>query len=128
MVSGFVGKQVCHLNMSADMEDVLLTVFCLFVEFQVAYCRVGAVGWYCICPEIVIVGVRRVCCRLYLLSILTCTECLMGTYFCHILILAPLLRSDMVEAVTLLAPTLIGIVDWFQSPLVEALEHSMLQS
>jgi hypothetical protein len=34
----------------------------------------------------------------------------------------------MVEAVTLLAPTLIGIVDWFQSPLVEALEHSMLQS
>jgi hypothetical protein len=33
----------------------------------------------------------------------------------------------MVEAVTL-APTLIGIVDWFQSPLVEALEHSMLQS
>jgi hypothetical protein len=74
------------------------------------------------------VGVRRVCCRLYLLSILTCTECLMGTYFCHILILAPLLRSDMVEAVTLLAPTLIGNVDWFRFPLVEALEHSMLQS
>ena len=110
------------------MEDVLLTVFCLFVEFQVAYCRVGAVGWYCICPEIVIVGVRRVCCRLYLLSILTCTECLMGTYFCHILILAPLLRSDMGEAVTLLGLTLIEICDWFRSPLVEVLEHSMLQS
>jgi hypothetical protein len=75
MVSCSVGTQVCRLNMSADMEDVLLTVFCLFVEFQAVYCRVGAVGWYCICPEIVIVGVRRVCCRLYLLSILTCSEC-----------------------------------------------------
>jgi hypothetical protein len=52
----------------------------------------------------------------------------MGTYFCHILILVLLLKLDMEEAVMSLELTLIGIVDWFRSPLVEVLEHSMLQS
>ncbi len=112
--------------MFADMEDVLLTVFYLFVEFQVAYCRVGPVDWYCICPEIVIVGVRRVCCRLCLLLILICIWCLMVTYSCHIVILVPLLKLDMEEAVTLLGVSSIEIVGWFQFPSAGVLEHSML--
>ncbi len=114
--------------MFVDMEDALLMVFYLFVEFQVVYCRVGPVDWYCICPEIVIVGVRMVCYRLCLLVILTCTGCLKVTYSCHIVILVLLMWLDMGEAVTLSGPTLIGIVDWFLSPLVEVIEHSMLQS
>ncbi len=113
--------------MFVDMEDVLLTVFYLFVEFQVVYCRVGPVDWYCICPEIVIAGVRMVCYRLCLLVILTCTGCLMVTYSCHIVILVPL-RLDMEEAVTVLGLSSIEIVGWFQFPLAGVLEHSMLQS
>jgi hypothetical protein len=52
----------------------------------------------------------------------------MVIYSCHIVILVPLLRLDMGEAVMLLELTSIEIVDWFRSPLVEVLEHSMLQS
>ena len=71
----FAGIQVYRWSMFFDKKVALLMVFYLFVEFQVAYCRVGPVDWYCICPEIVIVGVRRVCYRLCLLLILTCNEC-----------------------------------------------------
>ena len=114
--------------MFAGRKVALLMVFYLFVELQVAYCRVGPVDWYCICPEIVIVGVRRVCYRLCLLLILICNECLMVIYSCHIVILVPLPRPDMGEVVTLLELTSIEIVDWFRSPFVVVLEHSMLQS
>ncbi len=44
------------------------------------------------------------------------------------MILVPLQRLDMEEAVTLLGLMSIEIDDWFRSPLVEVLEHSMLQS
>ena len=71
----FAGIQVYRWSMFFDKRVALLMVFYLFVEFQVAYCRVGPVDWYCTCPEIVIVGVRRVCYRLCLLLILTCSEC-----------------------------------------------------
>ncbi len=88
-------------------------VFCLFVEYQVAYCRVVLVDWYCTCPEIVTVGVRRACCRLCLLLILTCNECLMVTYSCHIVILVPLLRLGMEGVVALSELMYFEIVDWF---------------
>jgi hypothetical protein len=52
----------------------------------------------------------------------------MVIYSCHIVTLVPLPKLDMGEAVTLLGLTLIEICDWFRSPLVEVLEHSMLQS
>ena len=124
----FVDMWVCRWSMSADMKAVLLMVFCLFVAYPVACCTVEFVDWYCTCPEIVTVGVHRACCRLCLLSILICNECLMVIYSCHIVILVPLPKLDMEEAVTLLGLTLIEICDWFRSPLVEVLEHSMLQS
>jgi hypothetical protein len=128
MVFCFVGKQVYRWNMFAGRKVALLMVFCLFVEYLVAYCIVELVDWYCTCPDIVTVGVRRACCRLCLLLTLTCNECLMVTYSCHIVTLVPQLRLDMEEAVMLLEPTSIEIIDWFRSPLVEVLEHSMLQS
>ncbi len=71
----FAGIQGYRWSMFFDKKVALLTVFYLFVGFQVAYCRVEPVDWCCICPEIVIVGVRRVCYRLCLLLILTCSEC-----------------------------------------------------
>ena len=52
----------------------------------------------------------------------------MVIYSSHIVILVPLLRLDKGEAVMLLELTLIGIADWFRSPLVEVLGHSMLLS
>jgi hypothetical protein len=52
----------------------------------------------------------------------------MVTCSCHIVILVPLPKLDMEEAVTLLELTSIEIVDWFQFPLAVVLEHSMLQS
>ena len=114
--------------MFAGKGVVLLTVFCLFVEYQLVYCRVVVVDWCCTCPEIVIVGARRVCCRLCLLLILICNECSMVIYSYHIVILVLLRRLDMEEAVTLLELMSIEIDDWFRSPLVGVLEHSMLQS
>ena len=114
--------------MFAGREVVLLTVFCPFVEYQLVYCKAVLVDWCCTCPEIVIVGARRVCCRLCLLLILICNECSMVIYSYHIVILVLLRRLDMEEAVTLLELMSIEIDDWFRSPLVGVLEHSMLQS
>ncbi len=124
----FVGMQVYHWSTFAGRGVVLLTAFCLFVEYQLAYCRVGLVDCCCTCLEIVIVGARRVCCRLCLLLILIYNECWMVIYSCHIVILVLLRRLDMEEAVTLLELMSIEIGDWFRSPLVGALEHSMLLS
>ncbi len=128
MVFCFVGILAYRWSMFSDKKVVLEMVFCLFVAYLVACCIVELADWYCTCPEIVIVGVHRACCRLYLLVILICTECLMAIYSCRIVILMPLPKLDMEEAVTLLGLTLIEIVDWFRSPSVEVLEHSMLQS
>ncbi len=125
----FVGMQVCHSNMFAGRGVVLLTVFCLFVDYQLAYCRLVFVDWGCICPEIVIVGARRVYCRLCRLLSLICIECLMVIYSYHNVILVPLWRLDMEEVVvTSLGLMSIEIGDWFRFPLVEVPEHSMLQS
>jgi hypothetical protein len=125
----FVGMQVCHSNMFAGKGVVLLTVFCLFVDFQLTYCRSVFVDWGCICLEIVIVGARRVYCRLCLLLSLICIEYSMVIYSCHTVILVPLRRLDMEEvAVTSLGLMSIEIGDWFRFPLVEVPEHSMLQS
>jgi hypothetical protein len=85
------GRQVCHLSMFAGMEVVLLTAFCLFVDYRRACCRFEIVGYYCICPAIVIEDVfRRVCCILCPLLNLICIKCLKVICFCHILILVPL--------------------------------------
>ncbi len=91
--------------MFADRKAVLLMVFCLFVAYLVACCTVKFVGWYCTCPEIVTVGVHRACCRLCLLLILICNECLTVIYSCRIVILVPPPKLDMEEAVTLLELT-----------------------
>ncbi len=124
----FVGILAYRWSMFADKKVVLEMVFCLFVAYLVVCCIVELADWYCTCPEIVTVGVHRVCCRLCLFVILICNECLMVIYSCHIVILVPLPKLDMGEAVTLLELTSIEIDDWFRSPLVEVLEHSMLQS
>ncbi len=124
----FVDMQVYRWSTFADRKAVLLMVFCLFVAYLVACCTVEFVDWHCTCPEIVTVGVHRDCCRLCLLLILICNEYLMVIYSCHIVILVPLPKLDMEGAVTLLELTSIEIGDWFRSPLVEVLEHSMLQS
>jgi hypothetical protein len=128
MVFCFVGMQVYHWSMFSGREVVLLTVSFLFVESPSVYCILVFVDWCCTCPEIVNVDVRMACCRLCLLLILICNECLMVTYSYHIVTLVPLLRLDTEEAVTLLGLMSIEIVDWFRSTLVEVLENSMLQS
>ncbi len=128
MVFCFVGILAFRWSTFSDKKVVLEMVFCLFVAYLVACCIVELADWYCTCPEIVIVGVHRACCRLCLLVILICNECLMVIYSCHIVILVPLPKLDMEEAVTFLGLTSIEIVDWFRSPSVEVLEHSMLQS
>ena len=128
MASCFVDMQAYRWSMFADRRAFLLMVFCLFVVYPVACCTVEFVDWYCICPEIVIVGVHKACCILCLPLILTCNEYLMVICSCHILILVLLPKLDMEEAVRLLELTSIEIGDWFRSPLVEVLGHSMLQS
>ncbi len=124
----FVDTQVYRWSMFADMKAVLLMVFCLFVAYLVACCTMEFVDWYCTYPEIVTVSVHRAYCRLCLLLILICNECLMVIYSCHIVTLVLLPMLYMEEAVTLLGLSLIEIGDWFRFPLVEVLEHSMLQS
>ena len=107
----FVDTQVYRWSMFADMKAVLLMAFCLFVVYLVACCTMEFVDWCCTCPEIVTVCAHRACCRLCLLLILICSECLMVIYSCHIVTLVPLSKLDMEEAVTMLGLTLIEIGD-----------------